>query len=83
MISCLSFNPSGNRLAVGFEDGLIFVYDSTNPAEVCKICQSTSKGKRHNTAISQLVWNDEGNQLSTISSDNLLYYEIDFNQAKQ
>ena len=68
---------------MGFTDGLIFIYDCLNPTKTVKICECPWKGKRHTKAIEQLIWNEEGNQLNTVSTDNLLFYETGFNQAQQ
>ncbi len=69
-VTALSFHPSQNILAVGYENGVVELFD-TNEG-VGNIQQLEDELTGHNASITQIKFNKKGNYLATASFDGLV-----------
>ena len=68
----LKLNEDGDKLAIGFENGKVVIFDINNPKTIVKYkeCQ------HHSKPIEDLIWSKNSKYLKTISKNNLIYYDL-------
>lgn len=79
----MKFNETGDRLALGFTNGTILIYDTNKSTDPILLCESSRKGKYHISAIEAIIWSQDGKYLKTISQDNLIFYEVSYSKTKK
>ena len=65
-INALAFHPTENILAVGFDDGIVSLYDVTNGLNRIRKINDLSG---HSSGISSITFNEQANYLATGSFD--------------
>ena len=65
VLSCIAFDLSGTRIAVGSYDYVAYVYDLNNTSHVRRL-------SGHTGVVNALAWSPDGKRLATISDDTTM-----------
>jgi U3 small nucleolar RNA-associated protein 12 len=66
-VTCLTLDPTGNSLAVGYHNGIVIIYD------ILDDYNPTKRFSLHKSAITTMMFNKTNNLLATGSKDTNIY----------